>query len=341
MARVARPHVETVLVAGGAGFLGSYVCDRLIDAGNRVICLDNFHTGSRDNLVRLERQSRFSVLEADVTTPLPPSLKVDRIYNLACPASPRHYQDDPVHTMLTNVLGMHHLLDLARRTGARVLQSSTSEIYGDPEVHPQSESYLGHVNATGPRACYDEGKRAAETLCFDYLRRHAVDVRVARIFNTYGPRMRPDDGRIVSNLITQALSGLPLTIYGSGEQTRSFCFVTDLVEGLLRLMALPENPQCPVNLGNPEEYTIRGLAALVAELTGSEPEVMFEPLPVDDPHCRRPDITRARALLGWAPTMPVRQGLMTTIAWFAEQGRHGARPRSQPSLAAVAGPAAD
>lgn len=304
------------LVAGGAGFLGSHLCERLIADGYRVICLDNFQTGSRSNLRGLVRDSRFSLIESDIVDALPTGLRVERIYNLACPASPPHYQDDPVHTLMTNVLGMRNLLDLARTCDARVLQSSTSEVYGDPDQHPQTEAYRGNVNPIGIRACYDEGKRAAETLCFDYLRRYGVSVRVARIFNTYGPRMQPDDGRIVSNLVIQALQRQPFTIYGTGEQTRSFCYVSDLIEGLVRLMEVEPEPGVPVNLGNPEEYSIRELAALVAELTGSDSPAVYRPLPADDPRCRKPDIARAKALLGWSPTIPVRHGLLKTIEWF-------------------------
>jgi UDP-glucuronate decarboxylase len=306
----------TALVAGGAGFLGSFLCERLIAEGWRVICVDNLHTGTLENLNGLSRDSRFSLIEADVTKPLPDRMHVARIYNLACPASPPHYQADPVHTLLTNVLGMRNLLELARTSGARILQTSTSEVYGDPAQHPQTEAYWGNVNPTGIRACYDEGKRAAETLCFDYKRRHGVSVRVARVFNTYGPRMRPDDGRIVSNLVVQAISGKPLTIYGSGEQTRSFCYVSDLIEGLSRLIALDQEIDMPVNLGNPEEFSINELAELVSAMTGSTSEVHYFPLPSDDPRCRRPDISRALALLDWVPVVPVRQGVQATIDWF-------------------------
>jgi UDP-glucuronate decarboxylase len=312
----------TALVAGGAGFLGSYLCERLIGEGWRVICVDNLHTGTLENLSDLSRDSRFSFIEADITKPLPDRMQVDRIYNLACPASPPHYQADPIHTLLTNVLGMQNLLELARMNGARILQTSTSEIYGDPAQHPQTEAYWGNVNPTGIRACYDEGKRAAETLCFDYKRRHGVSVRVARVFNTYGPRMRPDDGRIVSNLVVQAISGQPLTIYGNGEQTRSFCYVSDLIEGLSRLIALDQEIDMPVNLGNPEEFSINELAALVRAMTGSTSEVSYLPLPPDDPRCRRPDISRATALLDWKPLRSVQQGIQATISWF--EGRQNA-----------------
>jgi UDP-glucuronate decarboxylase len=309
----------TVLVTGGAGFLGSHICNRLVGEGARVVCLDNFQTGARVNLQQLEREPRFSLIEADVTDPLPGGLRVERIYNMACPASPPSYQADPVHTLMTSVVGVRNLLELARGCGARFLQSSTSEVYGDPHQHPQPESYWGNVNPVGHRACYDEGKRAAETLCFDYLRRHRVDVRVARIFNTYGPQMQPDDGRIVSNLVVQALAGAPLTIYGTGEQTRSFCFVSDMIEGLTRLMNTENAPETPINLGNPEEFTINELARLVLELTGSSSRMVQRPLPSDDPRCRRPDIAQATALLGWRPTVPLRRGLPATIDWFAAQ----------------------
>ncbi|MEZ2410672.1 UDP-glucuronic acid decarboxylase family protein [Bosea sp. RCC_152_1] len=303
------------LVAGGAGFLGNHLCERLLGEGHRVICLDNLQTGSLENLRRFERESRFRFIEADVCE-LPARLRADYVYNLACPASPPLYQADPVHTMMTSVVGTRNLLEVARRSGGRMLQASTSEVYGDPEEHPQRESYRGSVNPIGIRACYDEGKRAGEALCFDYRRTYATDVRVARIFNTYGPRMRPDDGRIVSNLIVQALSGAPLTIYGDGEQTRSFCYVSDLIEGLCRLMMVDPNPEVPVNLGNPDEYTINALADLVLDLTGSASRPERRPLPADDPQCRRPDISRAYDVLGWAPRTGVVEGLAATIAWF-------------------------
>jgi nucleoside-diphosphate-sugar epimerase/spore maturation protein CgeB len=324
-----RASVSNVLVAGGAGFLGSFLCERLIGEGRRVICLDSFRTGTPDNLRPLMREPRFSLLEADVCQPLPESLKVDRIYNLACPASPRHYQADPIHTLMTSVLGARNLLELARANQARLVQASTSEVYGDPDRHPQHESYWGNVNPIGVRACYDEGKRAAEALCFDYMRLHHVDVRVARIFNTYGPRMRPDDGRIVSNLIVQALRGQPLTVYGSGEQTRSFCYVTDLIDGLARLMEIPDNPRSPINIGNSEEYTINQLAQLVSRLTGSSSPIVYEPLPADDPQVRRPDITSAREILGWMPRTSVQEGLMATIAWFSKEEPR-TKPRARP-----------
>jgi UDP-glucuronate decarboxylase len=308
---------KSALVAGGAGFLGSFLCERLIEDCHRVICVDNFRTGTTDNLRSFRREPRFTLIEADVCTPLPPGLRVDRVYNLACPASPRHYQADPVHTLLTSVVGTRNLLDFASANHARMLQASTSEVYGDPDRHPQSENYWGNVNPIGIRACYDEGKRAAETLCFDYLRSRGVDARVARIFNTYGPRMRPDDGRVVASLIVQALQGRPLTVYGSGEQTRSFCFVSDLIDGLVRLMEVDPNPETPVNIGNPEEYTINELARIVGRLTGSSSPIVYEPLPSDDPRLRRPDISLARKLLGWSPRTSVRQGVAKTIEWFA------------------------
>jgi UDP-glucuronate decarboxylase len=330
------------LVAGGAGFLGNHLCERLLAEGERVICVDNLQTGALDNLRRFARDSRFEFLDADVCDPLPASLRADRVYNLACPASPPLYQADPVHTMMTSVVGTRNLLDVAQRSGGRFVQASTSEVYGDPEEHPQRESYRGSVNPIGIRACYDEGKRAGETLCFDYLRSFDVDVRVARIFNTYGPRMRPDDGRIVSNLIVQALAGDALTIYGGGEQTRSFCYVDDLVDGLIRLMRIDPNPRAPVNLGNPEEYTINALAELVLDLTQSPSPLVYRPLPQDDPQCRRPDISRAAEVLGWRPRIPVRQGLAATIAWFdAGIARRWRDPApSDFALAAAAGGAA-
>ena len=326
---IAKSNSATALVAGGAGFLGGFMCERLIAEGWKVICLDNLHTGALSHLAALRNEPRLSVIEADVRTPLPPGLKVERIYNLACPASPRHYQEDPVHTLMTSVIGMHNLLECAKANGARLIQASTSEVYGDPAEHPQPESYWGNVNPTGIRACYDEGKRAAETLAFDYLRRHRVDVRVARIFNTYGPRMRPDDGRIVSNLVVQALARQPLTIYGTGEQTRSFCYVADLIDGLSRLIAIDANPGMPINLGNPEEYTINELAGIVLDLVGVRVPLVHRPLPSDDPQCRRPVIARAAAILGWEPTTPVREGLAATVAWFAAD-RAGPAPLVMP-----------
>lgn len=304
-----------VLVTGGAGFLGSHLCERLLGGGDEVVCLDNLFTGREENLGGLLGRPGFRFVRHDVTEPF--DFEVERIYNLACPASPPHYQRDPVHTMKTSVLGILHCLELARRTGARVFQASTSEVYGDPEVHPQPEGYWGRVNPIGIRACYDEGKRCAETLCFDYHRHHGVAVRVARIFNTYGPHMDPNDGRVVSNLIVQALRGENLTIYGDGTQTRSFCLVHDLVEGIVRLM---EHPTCtgPVNLGNPDEFTMLELARLVAEKTGTGGEIRHLPLPADDPRVRRPDISLAQRELGWTPQVSLSQGLDATIAYFRQ-----------------------
>ncbi|MGG5886975.1 UDP-glucuronic acid decarboxylase family protein [Falsiroseomonas sp. HC035] len=317
--------MRRVLVAGGAGFLGSHLCALLLARGHRVTCVDNLQTGLAANLHTLMDNERFRFIRHDICQPFETPLAVDEIYNLACPASPPQYQADPVHTMLTNVVGTNHLLALAARTGARMVQASTSEVYGDPEQHPQQEDYRGHVSSIGPRACYDEGKRAAESLCFDYLRLGRADVRVARIFNTYGPRMRADDGRIVSNLICQALAGETLTIYGSGEQTRSFCYVSDLIRGLVALMEVKVNPGLPVNLGNPVERSIRQIASLVLDLTGSSSRVEGRPLPVDDPRRRCPDIARASALLGWQPEVSLEEGLVATITWFAAQ-RAGAIP---------------
>lgn len=312
----ARGKPRQVLVAGGAGFIGSHLCDALLSQGAWVICVDSFLTGQRANVTPLENHPRFRLICHDIGKNLRLDGPLQEIYNLACAASPPRYQADPIHTMMTSVVGTYNLLELARKHGARFLQASTSEVYGDPEVHPQSESYHGNVNCIGPRACYDEGKRAAEAVCFDYLRLNAVDVRVARIFNTYGPRMRADDGRIVSNLVNQALKGDPLTIYGRGEQTRSFCHVTDMVAGLMALMALQPNPQGPVNLGNPAELTVKELAEMVRRLVPGAGKLVYRPLPADDPQRRRPDITRARKLLGWKPTIPLDLGLEQTIAWF-------------------------
>jgi UDP-glucuronate decarboxylase len=311
--------VKTALVAGGAGFLGSHLCDSLLARGFHVLCLDNFLTGRRENLTHLEREPRFDLIEADVVNPLPARLRgsrLDQIWNLACPASPPAYQADPEHTLLTSVMGTHHLLRLAEATGARFFLASTSEVYGDPEVHPQKESYWGHVNPTGPRACYDEGKRAAETLAFDYDRGGRADVRVVRIFNTYGPRLPAEDGRVVSNVINQALLGEDMTVYGDGRQTRAFCYVDDLIDGLQRLMDY-EGPQPgPVNLGNPTELTVNELVERVIALTGSKSRVVHRPLPKDDPQRRRPDISRAAELLGWTPKTSVDAGLRATIAWY-------------------------
>jgi UDP-glucuronate decarboxylase len=310
---------RTAIVAGGAGFIGSHLCDALLADGFRVLCLDNLRTGRRQNLQHLARDARFDLVEGDVIAPPPASLargSVDLVFNLACAASPPQYQSDPEHTMLTSVLGTRNLLALAERKKARFLLASTSEVYGDPEIHPQAESYWGHVNPTGPRACYDEGKRAAETLTFDFERAGRAEVRVARIFNTYGPRMRADDGRVVSNVVTQALAGDDITVYGTGEQTRSFCYVDDLVDGLMRLMACRTSPGGPVNLGNPAEMTVRELVTRVLALTGSRSRIVRKPLPVDDPQRRRPDIGRAKSLLGWSPRVALEDGLEKTIAYF-------------------------
>lgn len=307
----------TILVAGGAGFVGSHLCEALLRQGHRVLCLDSFLTGSMENVQALCTFRDFRLIRQDVVEPIRLSETVERVYNLASPASPPQYQADPVHTMMTNVVGTGNLLALAEAHGARFLQASTSEVYGDPEIHPQPEDYRGNVSCTGSRACYDEGKRAAETLCFDYSRRERADVRVARIFNTYGPHMRPDDGRIVSNLLVQALRGEPLTVYGTGEQTRSFCYVSDLVAGLMALMEAEETPDGAVNLGNPGEFTMRELAEMVLTQTGSSSRLVHRPLPVDDPRQRRPDIAQAARLLGWAPTVPLAEGIARTIRHFA------------------------
>ncbi|OEZ47254.1 UDP-glucose 4-epimerase [Janthinobacterium sp. MP5059B] len=304
---------RTTLITGGAGFLGSHLCDRMIADGHDVLCVDNFYTGSKDNIRHLLGHKRFELLRHDVWLPL--YVEVDRIYNLACPASPVHYQNDPTSTTKTSVLGAINMLGLAKRKRARILQASTSEVYGDPQVHPQREDYWGHVNPIGPRACYDEGKRCAETLFFDYHRQSAVDIRVVRIFNTYGPRMHPNDGRVVSNFIVQALRGDPITLYGDGQQTRSFCYVDDLIEGMVRMMNQTQEIG-PMNLGNPAEFTIRELAELVLRLTESKSELVFRPLPADDPVRRQPDIARARAALEWEPTVSLHDGLKETIAYF-------------------------
>lgn len=307
--------MKTILVTGGAGFLGSHLCDRLLAQGHHVICLDSFLTGGRDNLQHLKAERNFSLIEQDVITPL--TLEhVDEIYNLACPASPVHYQHDPIHTIKTSVLGALNMLELAHQTGAKIFQASTSEVYGDPLVHPQTEAYLGNVNTIGPRACYDEGKRVAETLFFDYHRRHGVEIKIVRIFNTYGPRMAANDGRVVSNFIVQALRGEPLTIYGDGAQTRSFCYVDDLVEGFIRLMGTGPETLGPVNLGNPGEFTMLELATQVLRLMESSSTLVFQPLPQDDPKQRCPDITRARTLLDWTPTVNLETGLVRTIDFF-------------------------
>jgi UDP-glucuronate decarboxylase len=313
-----------ILVTGGAGFIGSHLCERLIARGDDVICLDNFFTGSRGNVAHLVGQPGFRLVEHDVCNPL--LVDVDRIFNLACPASPIHYQVDPMKTVQTNVMGTLNMLEIARKMGARILQASTSEVYGDPAVHPQTEKYWGNVNPIGPRACYDEGKRVAETLMSDYHRQAGVDIRIARIFNTYGPRMAENDGRVVSNFVLQSLRGEKLTIYGNGLQTRSFCYVDDLVEGLIRLMDADAFHE-PVNLGNPGEFTMRELAEMIARLCGAAPEITYCPLPQDDPIQRRPDISRARALLGWAPTIPLEEGLQRTVADFQDRLRRASQPR--------------
>jgi UDP-glucuronate decarboxylase len=302
------------LVTGGSGFIGSHLCERLLAAGHEVLCVDNFYTGRRQNIEHLLADPRFEVLRHDVTMPL--YVEVDQIFNLACPASPIHYQFDPVQTLKASVHGSINMLGLAKRIKAKIFQASTSEVYGDPHVHPQPESYWGHVNPLGPRACYDEGKRAAETLFFDYHRQHGVRIKVARIFNTYGPRMHPNDGRVVSNFIMQALRGEPITLYGDGTQTRSFAFVDDLVEGILRLMATDDGVTGPVNLGNPNEITVRQLAETVIAMTQSRSPLVFKPLPADDPRQRQPDISLAREKLGWAPTIDLRDGLQRTIDYF-------------------------
>jgi len=305
---------KRILVTGGAGFLGSHLIDRLLAKGHEVLCLDNLFTGTKRNIDHLHGNPLFEFNRHDVTFPL--YVEVDEIYNLACPASPVHYQYDPVQTTKTSVHGAINMLGLAKRLGARILQASTSEVYGDPAVHPQPEDYWGHVNPIGPRSCYDEGKRCAETLFFDYHRQHGLEIKVARIFNTYGPRMHHADGRVVSNFIVQALSGDPITIHGDGQQTRSFCYVDDLVEGLLQLMNSPAEVIGPINLGNPREFTILELAETVIRMTGSASRIVTKPMPEDDPKQRRPDITRARDLLGWAPTVPLEDGLTRTIAHF-------------------------
>ena len=308
------PSLKRILVTGGAGFLGSHLCERLVTEGHDVICVDNFFTSQKANVAHLLAQPNFELLRHDIVQPL--WLEVDEIYNLACPAAPGHYQFNPIKTMKTSVIGAINVLGMAKRCRAKVLQASTSEVYGDPEVHPQPESYRGAVNPIGPRACYDEGKRAAETLFMDYHRAHRLNVRIVRIFNTYGPRMNPYDGRVVSNFIRQAIAGEPITIFGSGDQTRSFCYRDDLIEGMMRMMAAPDDFVGPVNIGNPGEFTIRELAELTVQLCGSSSTIVHRPLPVDDPERRRPDIALARDRLGWAPTIALRAGLERTIEWF-------------------------
>ena len=305
---------KRILVTGGAGFIGSHLIDRLLDQGHEVLCADNLFTGSKRNIEHLRENPRFEFMRHDVTFPL--YVEVDEIYNLACPASPIHYQHDPVQTTKTSVHGAINMLGLAKRLGCKIFQASTSEVYGDPQVHPQPEEYWGHVNPVGPRSCYDEGKRCAETLFFDYHRQHGLPIKVARIFNTYGPRMHHADGRVVSNFIVQALRGQPITIYGEGEQTRSFCYVDDLVEGFIKLMESGAEVTGPINLGNPGEFTIRALAQKVIELTGSQSPLVFEDLPADDPRQRQPDITQAMAVLNWEPGIALDAGLRKTVAYF-------------------------
>ncbi|MBT3659490.1 MAG: SDR family oxidoreductase [Rhodospirillaceae bacterium] len=310
------PDRKRILITGGAGFIGTHLCTRLVAEGNDVLCVDNFFTGTKDNIAHLLREPRFEMMRHDVTFPL--YVEVDQIYNLACPASPVHYQYDPVQTTKTSVHGAINMLGLAKRTEARILQASTSEVYGDPHVHPQPETYTGNVNPIGPRSCYDEGKRCAETLFFDYKRQHGLDIKVARIFNTYGPNMHPNDGRVVSNFIVQALNGQPITVYGDGLQTRSFCYVDDLVDGLIRLMNSPDGVTGPMNLGNPGEFTIKELAEKVIAETGSKSELTFKRLPEDDPMQRCPDITLAKDKLDWQPGIALAEGLTKTVAYFRD-----------------------
>ena len=312
---------KRILVTGGAGFLGSHLCEQLLHRDNEVLCVDNFYTGSRENVAHLVENPRFEIMRHDVTFPL--YVEVDEIFNLACPASPVHYQNNPVATTKTSVHGAINLLGLAKRLGARIFQASTSEVYGDPQVHPQREDYWGHVNPIGIRSCYDEGKRCAETLFFDYWRQCQLSIKVARIFNTYGPHMHPNDGRVVSNFIMQALTDQPITIYGDGSQTRSFCYVDVLIDGFLRFMDTPEDIPGPVNLGNPAEFTIAELAELVIDITSSKSEIVREPLPSDDPTQRCPDISFAKEALGWEPKVPLREGLLKTVEYFEDVLRRG------------------
>jgi UDP-glucuronate decarboxylase len=336
---------KSILVTGGAGFLGSHLCERLLAHGHEVLCVDNLFTGRKQNIEHLMDEPRFELMRHDVTLPL--YIEVDQIYNLACPASPIHYQHDPVQTTKTSVIGAINMLGLAKRLKCRIFQASTSEVYGDPTTHPQPEGYWGNVNPIGPRSCYDEGKRCAETLFFDYHRQHRLEIKVARIFNTYGPRMQPDDGRVVSNFIVQALKGQPITIYGDGGQTRSFCYVDDMIDGFIRLMNSPAEITGPVNLGNPNEFTIKELAQLVMEITGAKSKLIFMPLPQDDPRQRQPAIVTAREKLGWVPRTQLRDGLRHTIEYFdrllssaphrptlAVQNASKA-PRAQPQTATV------
>jgi UDP-glucuronate decarboxylase len=314
--------MKRILVTGGAGFIGSHLCERLLDQGHEVLCVDNFYTGARRNVAHLLENPNFELMRHDVTFPL--FVEIDEIYNLACPASPIHYQYDPVQTTKTSVHGAINMLGLAKRRRAKIFQASTSEVYGDPTVHPQPEEYWGNVNPIGFRSCYDEGKRCAETLFFDYRRQHNLRIKVARIFNTYGPRMHPNDGRVVSNFVVQALKGEPITLYGEGMQTRSFCYVDDLVEGFLRFMATGDEVTGPINLGNPGEFTIRALAEKVVELTGSKSQIEYRPLPQDDPQQRQPDITKAKAVLDWEPTIQLEAGLKKTVAYFDALLKSGA-----------------
>ena len=310
------PNQKMILVTGGAGFVGSHLCERLLETGNNVLCVDSYRTGSRANIFHLLGRPDFEMVRHDVINPL--HVEVQEIYNLACPASPQHYQYDPIQTTKTSFMGAMNMLGLAKRTGAKILQASTSEIYGDPSIHPQTEDYWGNVNPIGTRSCYDEGKRVAETLFFDYHRKHAIPIKVARIFNTYGPRMHPNDGRVVSNFIVQALKGEDITIYGDGSQTRSFCYVSDLVDGLVRLMASPPETTGPINLGNPGEFSMLELAERVLSLVGSASRIVYRPLPADDPRQRQPDISIAKRDLGWAPTVALEDGLRETIAYFRD-----------------------
>lgn len=312
--------MKRILVTGGAGFLGSHLCKKLLHNGNEVICVDNFFTGCKRNIIDLIGNPYFELIRHDVTFPL--YIEIDEIYNLACPASPIHYQSDPVQTTKTSVHGAINLLGLAKRTKAKILQASTSEVYGDPEIHPQPEIYWGRVNPIGIRSCYDEGKRCAETLFFDYYRQHNLNIKVARIFNTYGPNMHLNDGRVVSNFIVQALQGLPITIYGDGKQTRSFCYVDDLIEGIIKLMNSPRAVTGPINLGNPCEFTIQELAELVLDLTGSSSKIIYKPLPQDDPHQRKPDISSAKEILSWIPLVTLERGLQSTIEYFEKLLRY-------------------